>query len=147
MLAAFELRRAGYPVRILEYQNRAGGRNCTLHGGDSVTELGGITQKIGCASGNCLNPRLWRIPYHHQALLHYCRAFGAALEPFIQVNHNAYVHGTGMPWFADKLSDAQVASVVNYVRSHFGNGFADAVSAADVAPQRPQAEATREDIQ
>jgi monoamine oxidase len=92
MLAAYELRRAGYSVRILEYQNRSGGRNYTLRGGDTLTELGGATQKVGFAPGNYINPGPWRIPYHHQAILHYCKAFGVALEPFIEVNHNAYLH-------------------------------------------------------
>jgi mono/diheme cytochrome c family protein len=32
-----------------------------------------------------------------------------------------------------QLSDAQVADVVNYVRSHFGNHYKDRVSAAQVA--------------
>lgn len=31
------------------------------------------------------------------------------------------------------LEDAQIADVVNYVRSHFGNEYADKLSAADVA--------------
>jgi monoamine oxidase len=95
MLAAYELRRAGYSVRVLEYQNRSGGRNFTLRGGDSLTELGGYTQKCNFAPGNYINPGPWRIPYHHQAILHYCRAFGVALEPFIEVNHNAYLHDPG----------------------------------------------------
>jgi mono/diheme cytochrome c family protein len=34
------------------------------------------------------------------------------------------------------LSDAQVADVVNYVRSHFGNRYDDAVSAADIGAAR-----------
>ncbi len=92
MLAAYELRRAGYAVRVLEYQNRSGGRNFTLRGGDTLTELGGFTQKVDFAPGNYINPGPWRIPYHHQAILHYCRQFGVALEPFIEVNHNAYLH-------------------------------------------------------
>lgn len=94
MLAAYELTKAGYKVRILEYQNRAGGRNWSLRGGDTYTELGGATQKVGFAAGNYLNPGPWRIPHHHRTLLHYCKAFGVALEPFIQLDHNAYVHST-----------------------------------------------------
>src|ERR1700749_203550 len=43
MLAAYELSKAGYNVRILEYQNRAGGRNWALYGGGTHTELGGGT--------------------------------------------------------------------------------------------------------
>jgi mono/diheme cytochrome c family protein len=42
----------------------------------------------------------------------------------------------GMPAFADNLSDEQVAEVVNYVRSHFGNNFVDVVTPIDVARLR-----------
>ena len=48
------------------------------------------------------------------------------------------VQGRGaMPSFASYLDDAQVAGVVNYVRTHFGNSYPDAVSAADVRSARP----------
>ncbi|WP_416908992.1 MAG: flavin monoamine oxidase family protein [Polymorphobacter sp.] len=94
MLAAHELRKAGYKVEILEYNNRPGGRNWSLYGGDTYTELGGAVQKVGFAPGNYLNPGPWRIPYHHRTLLHYCREFGVALEPFIQLNHQALVHNS-----------------------------------------------------
>ncbi|MBC7507026.1 MAG: flavin monoamine oxidase family protein [Sandarakinorhabdus sp.] len=94
MLAAYELAKAGYKVEIIEYNNRPGGRNWSLYGGDSYTELGGATQKIGFAKGNYLNPGPWRIPYHHRTVLHYCKAFGVALEPFIQLNHQALVHNS-----------------------------------------------------
>ena len=38
----------------------------------------------------------------------------------------------GMPSFAQRLDDEQVAEMVNYVRSNFGNQFTDAVKAEDV---------------
>ena len=94
MVAAYELRKAGYAVHILEYQNRSGGRNWSLHGGDTYTELGGFTQHVAFDKGLYLNPGPWRIPHHHQALLHYCKLLGVQLEPFIQLNYNAYVHST-----------------------------------------------------
>ncbi|OUJ14323.1 flavin monoamine oxidase family protein [Acetobacter sp. DsW_063] len=94
MLAAYELRKAGYSVRILEYQARTGGRNWTLRGGDRVAEMGGAIQDVKFAAGNYINPGPWRVPYHHRALLHYCRAFGVSLEPFIQLNYNALVHSS-----------------------------------------------------
>ncbi len=37
-----------------------------------------------------------------------------------------------MPPFADMMSDDQIAAVVNYLRTHFGNNYQDAVTAADV---------------
>jgi monoamine oxidase len=95
MTAALELRKAGYSVRILEFNSRAGGRNWTLRGGDSFTELGGFKQTCEFDQGLYINPGPWRIPYHHRALLDYCRRLGVALEPFIQLNHNALLHTTG----------------------------------------------------
>jgi len=92
MTAAIELGRAGYKVQILEYNDRPGGRNWSLRGGDIYTELGGATQRCAFDAGLYLNPGPWRIPYHHHALLDYCRRFGVTLEPFIQLNHNAFLH-------------------------------------------------------
>ena len=94
LVTAMELRRAGYQVEVLEYNDRAGGRTWTLRGGDRYTELGGAVQECGFDDGLYLNPGPWRIPYHHRALLDYCRRLGVALEPFVQVNHNAYLHST-----------------------------------------------------
>ncbi len=92
MTAAYELSRAGYKVNVLEYNNRPGGRNWTIRGGDVYAELGGATQACAFDAGLYFNPGPWRIPYHHHAVLDYCRRFGVALEPFIQLNHNAYLH-------------------------------------------------------
>jgi monoamine oxidase len=92
MLAAYELMKAGYKVQILEYQARPGGRNYSVRGGDKIVEVGGTTQNVTFAPGNYLNPGPWRIPYHHRTLLHYCKALGVELEPFIQMNHNGLIH-------------------------------------------------------
>ncbi len=50
----------------------------------------------------------------------------------------------GMPYFSDSLSPAQVAQVVNYIRTNFGNTYADTVTAADVEPfAKPPKQARR----
>lgn len=41
-----------------------------------------------------------------------------------------------MPGFGDALSDAQIASVVNYIRTNFGNHYTDAVTPAAVQMAR-----------
>lgn len=92
MSAAYELRKAGYKVTILEYNARAGGRCWSLRGGDTYTELGGATQHCQFAEGNYINPGPWRIPYHHHHVMGYCNQFNIPLEPFVQVNYNAFVH-------------------------------------------------------
>lgn len=62
------------------------------------------------------------------ALAHNARLAVAAYPATIV----AQGHG-GMPWFSDILSPAQIASVVNYVRTHFGNHYQDALDAQTVA--------------
>jgi mono/diheme cytochrome c family protein len=73
-------------------------------------------------------------------------ATGAGTYPSLAGNSNLEAGGypvtvvvkgqRGMPRFGAMLSDDQVAAVVNYVRTHFGNNFSDAVTAEDVRTAR-----------
>ena len=56
----------------------------------------------------------------------------AAAYPVYNVLHGL----KGMPDFGNTLNDEQVAAVVNYVRTHFGNSYKDIVSAEDVKKLR-----------
>ena len=56
MTAAIGLERAGYRVSVLEYNDRPGGRNWTIRGGDVFTELGGATQTCAFDPGLYFNP-------------------------------------------------------------------------------------------
>ena len=94
LVAAYELRKAGYRVQVLEYNSRAGGRNWTLRGGDRYTELGGFAQECNFDPGLYINPGPWRLPHHHRGMLHYCKCSGVQLEPFMQTNYNAYLHSS-----------------------------------------------------
>lgn len=42
----------------------------------------------------------------------------------------------GMPSFGSMMSNDQVAAVVNYLRTHFNNGYPDEVTADDVKAVR-----------
>ncbi len=68
---------------------------------------------------------------HYPALVSNPRLAGAAY-----VMHVVLKGQKGMPGFADNLSDQQIADVVNYVRTHFGNRFGGAVTPADVQAAR-----------
>jgi mono/diheme cytochrome c family protein len=47
------------------------------------------------------------------------------------------LHGQkAMPWFGDDLSDEQVAAVVTYIRTHFGNHYTGKVKPEDVKVMR-----------
>ena len=41
-----------------------------------------------------------------------------------------------MPSFGDTLDDEQIAAVINYLRTHFGNAYPDAIDAAAVKQLR-----------
>jgi monoamine oxidase len=92
LAAALELKNAGYRVTVLEFDRKAGGRCLTMRGGDRHEELGGEVQEVRFDDGLYFNPGPWRIPFHHHAVMDYCKRLGVALEPFIQVNHGALVH-------------------------------------------------------
>ncbi|PSJ63869.1 c-type cytochrome [Pseudaminobacter soli (ex Li et al. 2025)] len=73
-------------------------------------------------------------------------AVGAGHYPALAKNENlessgypVYIvlHGQkGMPPVGEMMSDEQVAAVVNYVRTHFGNDYKDEVTVEDVAGAR-----------
>src|SRR5258706_9808270 len=94
MVAAMELRDAGYKVQVLEYNGRPGGRNWALYGGDTYTELGGFTPKGQFDPGQYINPGPWRLPYHPQGIPHYVNRPGVALEPFTPVKYKAHCPST-----------------------------------------------------
>lgn len=87
LTAAYELRRAGYQVQILELTDRAGGRNHTARRGTVLVEKqeSGKTLKQVCNfdEGLYLNLGPGRLPYHHRRVLHYCKEFGVALEVYV----------------------------------------------------------------
>jgi mono/diheme cytochrome c family protein len=43
----------------------------------------------------------------------------------------------GMPALGEFMNDDQVAAIVNYVRTHFGNNYLDPVTAVDAKAARP----------
>lgn len=94
LVAAYELRKAGYEVQVLETQNRPGGRAWSITRGDEYTDTDGATQKCNFDEGQFFNLGAWRIPYYHKNILHYCKELGIALDPFIQLNFNSYLHST-----------------------------------------------------
>jgi len=73
-------------------------------------------------------------------------AVGAGMYPALAKNAKlevagypvaVIVHGQkAMPAFGGLLNDQQIADVVNYVRTHFGNNYKDKVTPADVKAQR-----------
>jgi monoamine oxidase len=80
LVAAFELRRQGHAVIVLEAQHRVGGRVYTIR---------------DFAPGLYAEAGAMRIPRVHDLTLAYCDLFGLSLRPFVMGNPNTLVHIAG----------------------------------------------------
>ncbi len=123
MTAAYELTKAGYSCQILEARDRAGGRCQTIRGGDVVKELDS-EQPCSFDEGLYFNPGPARIPYHHTAILGYCKELGVPLEVLINENRAAMFQD-------DKAFDGQPMlnrRVVNDSRGYISELLAKAIS-------------------
>ena len=93
LIAAYELKKAGFPFFLIEARDRPGGRSHTVRSGSRVVESDSI-QYCSFDSSDELyfNAGPARLSHHHKNLLAYCRELNVALEPFINDNRAAFMH-------------------------------------------------------
>ena len=89
LTTAYELEKAGYACEILEARERPGGRNWTVRGGTTETEINGVKQTASFSDGQYFNAGPARIPQHHTTL-DYCRELGVPIEIFANANADAW---------------------------------------------------------
>jgi len=107
--AAFELRKLGYEVQVLEARPFAGGRCQSARKGFALQELGGEAQQCRFDDGHYINHGPWRIPLDHQSTLYYTRLFDVPLEVMVNENDHAFVYlEDGGPLSKQRLRGAQI---------------------------------------
>lgn len=122
LVSAYELKKAGFKVTLLEARERVGGRNWTVRRGDRVEYTDGSVQVADFADGFYLNAGPGRLPSHHQLMLGYCRELGVELEVLVNTSRNALVR-------PDLNQPAlQIRQAVNDSRGHFSELLAKAVN-------------------
>jgi monoamine oxidase len=84
LVSAYELRKLGYTVTVLEARERPGGRNFTGRNGTKVEFVDGTVQTIRWQEGNYQNLGPARLPSTHWTMLGYCRELGVPLE--VEIN-------------------------------------------------------------
>ena len=84
LVSAYELKKLGYEVTLLEARERPGGRNWTGRKGTKVEFVDGTTQTIEWEEGNYQNLGPARLPSTHWTMLGYCRELGVPLE--VEIN-------------------------------------------------------------
>ena len=84
LVSAYELRKLGYQVTVLEARERPGGRNWTGRGGTRLEFTDGTVQTIKWEEGNYQNLGPARLPSIHLTMLGYARELGVPME--VEIN-------------------------------------------------------------
>ena len=94
LTSAYELGKAGYDCTILEARDRVGGRNLTIRGGDSLTDINGSSQTAHFSNGQYMNAGPARLA-QWMVTLDYCRELGVPIEAFTNTNASALIYNPG----------------------------------------------------
>ncbi|MDR0277486.1 MAG: FAD-dependent oxidoreductase [Paucimonas sp.] len=89
LVSAYELRKAGFEVKVLEARERIGGRVWTLRNGDRIEHNDGSRQTVEFDDGLFFNAGAARLPSHHLTILGYCRELGVELQVLVNSSRNA----------------------------------------------------------
>ena len=92
LVAAYELAKLGYDVRVLEARDWVGGLCWTVRAGDTHTEVDGERQICEFDDGLYLNAGAWRLPHGDQGVMDYCAELGVKLEIFIDAADANYFY-------------------------------------------------------
>ncbi|MFE6484945.1 flavin monoamine oxidase family protein [Streptomyces sp. NPDC057757] len=114
LAAAYELGKAGYDCTVLEARDRTGGRNFTVRGGDTTTDLYGNTQKARFSEGQYMNAGPARLP-QWMVTLDYCRELGVPVEVFTNTNADAYIYNESAGMTGPTRYRTAKADVYGYV--------------------------------
>jgi monoamine oxidase len=89
LVSAYELRRAGWDVTVLEARDRIGGRVWTIRGGDRIVQTGRPDQVCQFSDGLYLNAGAARLPSQHHTILGYARRLNVPIEVMVNANRSA----------------------------------------------------------
>jgi monoamine oxidase len=86
LVSAYELKRAGWDVTVLEARDRIGGRVWTIRGGDRIVQTGRPDQLASFSDGLYFNAGAARIPHVHHSILGYAKSLGVPIEVMVNAN-------------------------------------------------------------
>jgi monoamine oxidase len=90
LVSAYELKKLGYDVTVLEARERPGGRNWSGRNGTKVKFVDGTEQTISWEEGNYQNMGPARLPSTHWTMLSYCRELGVPLEVEVNTSRSTF---------------------------------------------------------
>ena len=124
LVAAYELRKAGYASTVLEARSRPGGRNWSVRGGDKVVFTDGTTQTCEFDEGHYQNVGPARLPSIHKTILGYCKELGVALEVEVNTSRSTFLQNDN----ADSGKPVVQRQAINDTRGHVSELLAKCVN-------------------
>lgn len=114
LVAAYEMKQAGYRCTVLEARHRPGGRNWTIRNGSSIEFTDGTKQTAEWESDSYFNAGPARLPSIHRHILGYCQKLGVPLEVEVNTSRSTLL-------VSDKAFDGkaiQQRRAINDTRGH-----------------------------
>jgi len=129
LTTAYEARKLGYEVTLLEARHRPGGRAWSARNGDVVEFVDGTRQPITWSEGLYQNMGPARLPSVHRTMLGYCRELKVPVEVEINTSRstllqNDNVNG-GKPYLQRKVINDTRGQVSELLAKAIGQGALD----------------------
>lgn len=124
LVTAYEARKLGYEVTLLEARHRPGGRAWSARNGDVVEFVDGTRQPITWSEGLYQNMGPARLPSVHATMLGYCRELNVPLEVEINTTRSSLMQN-------DKVNGGKPyrqGEVINDTRGQVSELLAKAIS-------------------
>lgn len=135
LASAYELKKAGYAVTVLEARDRVGGRNWTVRRGSTIAHTDKPDQTCTFDEGHYFNAGPARIPSHHQATLGYCKELGVEMEVLVNHSHGALIQAEGLnggkPLQMRQAIHGVRGNVASLLAKGIQNGGVDVAMSAD----------------
>jgi len=136
LVSAYELKKLGYDVTVLEARERPGGRNWTARNGTKIEFVDGTTQTVNWEPGNYQNLGPARLPSTHWTMLGYALELGVPMEVEINTSRSTFLQN-------DKANSGKpmvLRKAINDTRGHVSELLSKCVSQGAL-----DAELTKED--
>ncbi len=135
LVSAYELKKLGYDVTLLEARERPGGRNWSGRKGTRIEFIDGTVQTIEWEEGNYQNLGPARLPSTHWTMLGYCRELGVPLEVEINTSRSTLMQNDkangGVPVPQRKAINDTRGHVSELLSKCISQGALDAELSAD----------------
>jgi monoamine oxidase len=123
LVAAYEMRKAGFECTVLEARQRPGGRNWSIRRGTKIEFVDGTVQHCAFDEKLYLNAGPARLPSIHKTMLGYCKELGVALEVEVNTSRSTLLQNDRA--FGGK--PVEMREAVNDARGHVSELLAKAI--------------------